>query len=121
MLAREQEQLGLAHAAEIKGKEQPCRAGGEEGLELPVGDRRLENKDRQIIVDPLRPGEQQREARGRERAAALQIGQQIVHVRLRQIGREGNRRRKFDCFRGCFLELRVWYHTEFFGCSASCQ
>ena len=56
MLAREQEQLGLTHAAEIKGKEQPCRAGGEEGLELPVGDRRLENKDRQIIVDPLRPG-----------------------------------------------------------------
>ena len=76
-------QLGLAHAAEIKGKEQPCRAGGEEGLELPVGDRRLENKDRQIIVDPLRPGEQQREARGRERAAALQIGQQIVRHLVR--------------------------------------
>ena len=76
-------QLGLAHAAEIKGKEQPCRAGGEEGLELPVGDRRLENKGRQIIVDPLRPGEQQREARGRERAAALQIGQQIVRHLVR--------------------------------------
>ena len=76
-------QLGLAHAAEIKGKEQPCRAGGEEGLELPVGDRRLENKDRQIIVDPLRPGEQQREARGRERAAALQIGQQIIRHLVR--------------------------------------
>lgn len=66
-----------------KGKSSLAVQEEKEGLELPVGDRRLENRDRQIIVDPLRPGEQQREARGRERAAASQIGQQIVRHLVR--------------------------------------
>ena len=69
------EQIDVRHAERLfqHGAEIGCRdADGTRSGGLRV-----------LIVDPLRPGEQQREARGRERAAPLQIGQQIVRHLVR--------------------------------------